>query len=77
MFLISYSRLLLVALLIAPSADSTADNFKELGHLFLWGIMAALCLAVIVVVIWLKIQSKRDASSDYVSINPSRHGNQS
>ncbi|MBD0373430.1 MAG: hypothetical protein ICV60_21525 [Pyrinomonadaceae bacterium] len=79
MFPVSFSSaLLLASLLIDQSADSTANSFKELGSLFLWGILGAICAALLVVFIWLKIQSKRDAaSSDYVSINPSRHGNQS
>jgi hypothetical protein len=74
MFFISFSRVPLIAsLLIAQSTASTADSFKELGSLFLLGMAGALGLAIVVVFIWLKIQSRREGASDYVSINPSRH----
>ncbi|HEY0320906.1 MAG TPA: hypothetical protein VGC66_08140 [Pyrinomonadaceae bacterium] len=77
MFLISsFGAQLIALLLLAQAADSTANSFKELGSLFIWGIAAAIGVAAVVVFIWLKIQSKRGDSSDYVSINPSRHGNQ-
>jgi hypothetical protein len=77
MYLISFSSAQLVALLLlAQSADSPANSFKELGSLFLWGIAGAVGVAIVVVFVWLKIQSKREASSDYVSINPSKHSNQ-
>jgi hypothetical protein len=76
MFLISFSGIPLIAsLFIAQSADSTADSFKELGSLFILGIAGALGLAILVVFIWLKIQSRGEGASDYVSINPSRHEN--
>lgn len=77
MCLIGFSTAQLVALLLlAQSTDSPAGNFKELGSLFLWGIAGAVGAAIVVVFIWLKIQSKREASSDYVSINPSKHSNE-
>lgn len=77
MFLIGFYCSQLVALLLLAQADaSTANSFKELGSLFLWGMMGAVGVAVLVVVVWLKIQSKRDTSSDYMSINPSKHGDQ-
>jgi type VI protein secretion system component VasF len=77
MFLISFfSAQLLASLSIAQAADSTADSFKELGSLFVWGIAGAVGAALVVVFIWLKIQSKREASSDHFSINPSKHSNQ-
>lgn len=70
------STLLVTSLLIAQATDSPASSFKELGSLFLWGILGAVSVAIVVVVVWLKIQSKREASSNYVSIDPSKHGNQ-
>jgi type VI protein secretion system component VasF len=77
MFLISFfSAQLLALLLIAQGAETPASSFKELGSLFLWGMAGAVGVAVVVVFIWLKVQSKRDTSSNYMSINPSKHGNQ-
>lgn len=77
MFLISFfSAQLITLLLIAQGAGTPASSFKELGSLFLWGMAGAVGVAVVVVFIWLKVQSKRDTSSDYMSINPSKHGNQ-
>ena len=77
MFLISFfSARIIALLLIAQGTDTPANSFKELGSLFLWGMAGAVGVAVVVVFIWLKVQSKRDTSSDYVSINPSKHGNQ-
>lgn len=77
MFLISfYGAQLIASVLLAQAADSTANSFNELNSLFLWGIMGAVGVAVVVVLVWLKIQSKKDASSDYMSINPSKHSNQ-
>lgn len=77
MFLVSISVIQFVLLLsVAQGSESPADNFQELGSLFLWGIIGAICVAVLVVLIWLKIQSRRATTSDYVSINPSRHEKQ-
>lgn len=78
MFLISFFSAQLVALLfIAQGAESPGDQFRQLGSLFLWGILGAIGLAVIAVFIRLKLQSRREAAPDYVSIDPSKHGNQS
>lgn len=74
MFLMNFGNVQLSALLFfVQAADSPAGNFKELGQLFLWGILGAVAVAVVVVVIWLKIQSKRDGTTNYTSINPSKH----
>lgn len=74
MFLIIFFSVQLLALsLFAQAADSPAGNFKELGSLFLWGMAGAVAVAAVVVAIWLKIQSKRDTSTNYTSINPSKH----
>lgn len=78
MFPISFfSAQLVTLLLIAQSAESPGESFRELGSLFLWGMLGAIGLAVIVVLIRLKLQSRREAAPDYVSIDPSKHGNQS
>jgi hypothetical protein len=69
------SARLVLLLLFAQTTDSPADNFKELGSLFLWGIGGAVGLAVVVVLIWLRIQARRGESSGYVSISPSRQSN--
>lgn len=63
------------SLLIVQATGSPGESFKELGSLFLWGILGAAGLAVVVVLIWLKIQSKRENASAYVSIKPSSHEN--
>lgn len=77
MLFISFSIAQLVAVvLLTQSADSTINSFNELGSLFLWGIGGAVAAAVLIVFIWLKLQSKRESSTDYISINPSKHGNQ-
>lgn len=77
MFLISFfSAPVIALLLIAQGADTPANGFKELGSLFLWGMVGAVGVAVVVVFVWLKIQSKRNTSSDYISINPSNHSDQ-
>jgi hypothetical protein len=75
MFLISFPGAQLITLiLIAQTTESTANSFKELGSLFMWGMAGAIGVALVVVFIWLKFQSKREASSDHFSINPSKHG---
>jgi hypothetical protein len=77
MFLISFFTTQLVALLfLAQAQESAANSFKELGSLFLWGMLGAIGVAIVVVFIWMKIQSKREAATDYISIDPSKHGNQ-
>jgi glucan phosphoethanolaminetransferase (alkaline phosphatase superfamily) len=74
MFLISFYYVRFIASLLIAQTDSTADGFKELGSMFLWGMLGAVGLALVVAFVWIKIQSRREASSDYVSINPSKHG---
>lgn len=75
MYIISFSVAQLVTLLlVAQAVDSPANSFQELGSLFIWGIGGALILALIVVFVWLKIQSRREATSNFISINPSKHG---
>lgn len=75
MFLTSF-LIIQLATLAQEASESAANSFKELGSLFLWGMTGAVGVAAVVVFIWLRIQSKRGASSDYVSINPSKHSNQ-
>jgi hypothetical protein len=71
------TTLLMTALiLLGQAADSPSNSFKELGSLFLWGMVGAVGLALIVAFVWLKFQSRREASSNYVSINPSKQGKQ-
>ena len=76
MFLISFYGAQFVVSILLEQADSTAKSFNELNSLFLWSVMGAVGLAAVVVLVWLKIQSKRDTSSNYISIDPSKHGNQ-
>jgi glucan phosphoethanolaminetransferase (alkaline phosphatase superfamily) len=76
MFLVSFYYVRFITSLLIAQTDATADGFKELGNMFLWGMLGAIGLALVAAFVWIKIQSKREASSDYVSINPSRHGNQ-
>ena len=77
MFLTGQFKLSLLAHLLIAQQDAAANSFNELGSLFLWGIMGAIGVAAVVVVIWLRIQNSRTASaSDYMSINPSKHGEQ-
>jgi hypothetical protein len=77
MFLISFSAAQLLALLLfAQSTESPASSFQELGSLFLWGMLGAVGLAIVVVFIRLKVQSKRETAQSYVSIDPSKQGNQ-
>jgi hypothetical protein len=65
----------LVALL-AQAGDSPANSFKELGSLFLWGMVGAVGLALVVAFVLVKVQGRRAASSNYVSINPANQSNQ-
>jgi glucan phosphoethanolaminetransferase (alkaline phosphatase superfamily) len=76
MLLISFYCVRLIASLLIAQTDTTANSFKELGSMFLWGMLGAAGVAVVVAFVWIKIQSRREASSDYVSINPSRHGDE-
>lgn len=78
MFTVSFAcAQLLTLLFFVQTEETTAGGFKELGSLFLWGMLGAVGLSIIVVLIWLKIKSRRDESAfDHVSINPSRHGHQ-
>lgn len=72
----SLTSILITALLsFAQGADSPANSFKELGSLFLWGMLGAVGLALIVAFVLIKVQSRRDASSAYVSINPASESN--
>lgn len=77
MFLIGFTGAQLIAsLLIAQAAEApVGETFEELGSLFIWGMAGAVLAAAVVVFIRLKIQSRREATSDYVSINPSKHSN--
>lgn len=78
MFMLSFACAQLFALLLfIQTEDATNNSFKELGSLFLWGILGAAGVSIIVVLIWLKIKSRREESTfDHVSINPSRHGHE-
>jgi hypothetical protein len=77
MFLISFfSAQTIVLLFLAQAADSPANSFKELGYLFLWGMLGAVVLALVVAIIWIKIQDGRGVRFDNVSIDPSKHDNQ-
>jgi hypothetical protein len=76
MFTIAYFNTLLYVHLLLAQAEDAADSFKEMGSLLLWGMLGAVGLAAVVAVILLRLQSRRESMTDYVSINPSRHENQ-
>lgn len=70
------SILTIVLLAFAQAMDSPANSFKELGSLFLWGMLGAVGLALIVAFVLVKVQERRAGSSSYVSINPASQSNQ-
>jgi hypothetical protein len=62
---------------IAQSADAKDGSFDDLGKLLFGGLLSAIVVAVVVAVLKVKNQNRSSTSTDFVSINPSRHEDRS
>jgi uncharacterized protein involved in exopolysaccharide biosynthesis len=57
---------------MAQESDAQS-SFEDLGYLLFGGLLAAILAAVAVAFLKLKNQDKKSATTDFISINPSRH----
>ena len=67
---------MLILLSIAQESDAQS-SFDDLGYLLFGGLLAAILAAIAVAFLKLKNQDKKSASTDFISINPSRHEDRS
>ena len=67
---------MLILLSIAQESDARS-SFDDLGYLLFGGLLAAILAAIAVAYLKLKHQDKKSASTDFISINPSRHEDRS
>ena len=73
-----FTTSLAVALwLIAHVSDAQTSGFDDLGNLLFGGLLSAILVAIVVAFLKLKAQDKKSASTDFISINPGRHEDQS
>ncbi len=63
----------LFAALFLQAQASDDNGFDDLGPLMLGGVIAAIALALVVAFVRIKVQNRKDASSDFSSISPSRY----
>ncbi len=70
-------NLLLAFSFIAQASDAQPGNFDDLGKLLIGGLLSAVGVAIVIVLLRLKSQSKGDTTNDFISISPAKHKDRS
>jgi uncharacterized protein involved in exopolysaccharide biosynthesis len=58
----------MLATLIAQASEGQPSAFEDMGHMLFGGIAVAICSAVVIAFIMIKLQSRKKSSSDFISI---------
>jgi H+/gluconate symporter-like permease len=62
-----------LSLAVIQAAENQSSTFEDLGHMLFYGIIIAICAALGIAYLMIKIGNRRDSSTDFTSINPSQH----
>ena len=54
--------------LIAETAESQSNTFDDMGRMLFGGMIVAICSALVIAFIMIKLQSRKKSASDFVSI---------
>jgi DNA-binding transcriptional regulator of glucitol operon len=72
-----FTNSLTLALWLIAQGSDAESSFDDLGYLLFGGLAAAIGVAAVVAFLKLKSQDRKSDSTDFVSINPSRHEDRS
>jgi hypothetical protein len=61
-----------LAAVVIQAADNQSSTFEDLGHMLFYGIIIAICAALGIAYLMIKVGNNRDSSTDFTSINPSQ-----
>jgi hypothetical protein len=61
-----------LAAVVIQSAENQSSTFEDLGHMLFYGIGIAICAALAIAYLMIKVGNSRDSSTDFTSINPSQ-----
>jgi hypothetical protein len=70
MFLSALNLNLSLATVVMQAAENQSSTFEDLGHMLFYGIIIAICAALGIAYLMIKIGNSRDSSTDFTSINP-------
>jgi hypothetical protein len=73
MFISTFCFNLSLAAVVIQAAENQSSTFEDLGHLLFYGIAIAICVALGIAYLMIKVGNSRDSSTTFTSINPSHH----
>jgi membrane protein DedA with SNARE-associated domain len=73
MFIGTFCFNFFLAAVVMQAAENQSSTFEDLGHMLFYGIAIAICAALGIAYLMIKIGNSRDSSTGFTSINPSQH----
>jgi uncharacterized protein involved in exopolysaccharide biosynthesis len=64
---LAFSSTLLTTLL-AQTSEGQSNTFDDMGRMLFGGMIVAICSALVIAFIMIKLQSRKKSSSDFISI---------
>lgn len=58
----------MLATLLAQTSEGQSNTFDDMGRMLFGGIIVAICSALVIAFIMIKLQNRKKSSSDFVSI---------
>jgi hypothetical protein len=61
-----------LSLAVIQASENQSSTFEDLGQMLFYGIIIAICAALGIAYLMIKVGNNRDSSTDFTSINPSQ-----
>jgi hypothetical protein len=74
MFISTFCFNLSLAAVVLQATENQSSTFEDLGHMLFYGIIIAICAALGIAYLMIKVGNSRESSNDFTSINPSQLG---